>query len=227
MGKRTPATDGWSDRDSALWHTCEIAVDLALGHAPEPRLEIVSVFPSQLAADERYWAAGPYALEDQRARGDGSYRHDSSFFVATGRGGLAATAAVAAFGAGGNARRRRQAQLDAVPRWTWIDGGTLYLSRHGAHMHGAGGVHAWDWPSITAAQMVGPAAVHMFGNSTQGPVSWIVRSDWAELFFLAWAVARHPRHPQLLTGAWLPPGWLARCDEHPYPTRLRTPALQL
>lgn len=227
MTKRKSTTAGWTDRDGALWHTCEIAVDLALREVPEPRLQIVSTFPPQLGRGEQYWAAGPYVLLEQRARGDGSYRHDSGFFFATGRGGLTATAAVAAFSARGNSRRRRQAELDAVPRWTSIDGGTLYLSRYGVHMHSDGGVFPWDWQSITAAQMVGPAAVHISGSSTRGPVSWILRSDWAELLFVAWAVARHPRHPQLLTGAWLPPGWLARCAEHSYPTRLNTPAIQL
>ncbi|MCF6743429.1 hypothetical protein E9529_03915 [Blastococcus sp. KM273128] len=227
MTKRRSTTPEWTDRDSALWHTCEIAVDLAHGTVPAPRLQVVSIFPPMLASDEQYWAAGPYVLHEERARGDGSYVRDSGFFFATGRGGLTATAAVAALRARGNSNRRKQAQMDAIPRWTPIDAGTLYLSRYGFHLHSSGGVWPWDWPSVTAAQMVGPAAVHIFGASTRGPVSWIVQSDWAELLFVAWAIARHPRHPQLLTGGWLPPGWLARCAGHVHPTRLTTPALQL
>ncbi|MGY1620172.1 hypothetical protein ACI797_25820 [Geodermatophilus sp. SYSU D00691] len=225
MSNQQPMSARWTDRDSALWHTCEIAVDLAQGKTPPPRLPVTSIFPPQLGVDERYWAAGPYSLNEQLAAGDGTYMHDSGYFLATGRGGLTATAAVAAARAAGNARRRRQAELAAIPRWTVIDQGTIYLSRYGVHLHGAGGVSPWDWPSITATQMVGPAAVHILGNSTRGPVSWVLQSDWAELLFVAWALTCHRGHPQLITGSWLPPGWLQRCAEYSHPTRLSSPAL--
>src|SRR3954447_12327914 len=211
MSRRKTIEAGWTDRDSALWHTCEIAADLSQRRVPEPRLRVVSNFPPRLGADERYWAAGPFALHEQRPFGDGSYTHDSGFFLATGRAGLTATAAVAAFRAAGNARRRRQAERDAIPRWTQIDCGTVYLSRYGIHLNSPVGVFPWAWSSITAAQMIAPAAVHIFADSTRGPVSWILQSDWAELFFVAWALTCHPQHPQLVTGTWLPPGWLQRC----------------
>jgi hypothetical protein len=211
-------TASWTDRDSALWHTCEIAAELSQGKVPAPRLQVVSNFPPRLGLDEQYWAAGPFTLHEQRPYGDGGYTHDSGYFFATGGGGLTATAAVAAFRAAGNARRRRQAEQDAIPRWTQIDYGTVYLSRYGIHLNSPGGVFPWAWSSITATQMVAPAAVHILADSTRGPVSWVLQSDWAELFFVAWALACHPQHPQLITGAWLPPDWLQR-------TRLSSPAL--
>jgi hypothetical protein len=225
MSKRKAVDAGWTDRDSALWHTCEIAVDLARGRVPAPRLQVTSIFPPRLGADEQYWAAGPYTLNEQRAPGDGTYVHDSGYFFATGRGGLTATAAVAAFRAAGNARRRRQAELAAIPRWTQTDCGTVFVSRYGIHLHNASGVFPWDWSSIAAAQMVAPASVQILGNSTNGPVSWVLQSDWAELLFVAWALACHPRHPQIITGTWLPPGWLQRCAEYAHPVRLGSPAL--
>ena len=39
----------------------------------------------------------------------------------------------------------------------------------------------------------------------------MIRSDWAELLFVLWALVRHPRHPQLGNGGWQPPGWQDRC----------------
>src|SRR4051812_21449328 len=170
MSKRKAMDAGWTNRDSALWHTCEIAVDLARGKVPAPRLQVTSIFPPQLGPDEQYWASGPYTLNEQRTFGDGTYSHDSGYFFATGPGGFTATAAVAAFRAAGNARRRRQAEQDAVSRWTQTDCGTVYVSRYGMHLHNVGGVFPWDWSSITAAQIVGPAAVHILGSSTRGPV---------------------------------------------------------
>ncbi len=91
----------WTGRDSALWETCEIAVDLARGVNPSPRADIVSSFPPQLARDERFWAAGPFLLSEVHPFGDGTYRHNGGFFFATGRGGLTMTAAVAALRATG------------------------------------------------------------------------------------------------------------------------------
>jgi hypothetical protein len=55
--------------------------------------------------------------------------------------------------------------------------------------------------------MAAPAAVQISGEGANGPISWLLSSDWAELIFVSWALARHPRHPQLLSGGWLPPGW--------------------
>lgn len=225
MSKPKTTTAPWTDRDTALWHTCEIAAVLAHGRIPPPRQQVVSIFPPQLAPDEQYWAAGPYLLNEELAPGDGSYVHDSGYFLATGRGGLTATAAVAAFRAAGNARRRRRAEEAAVPRWTPIEHGTVYLSAYGFSLHGPGGVSPWGWPSVTAAQMVAPGAVHLLGASVRGQVSWILQSDWAELLFVAWALARHRQHPQLITGSWLPPGWLQRCAEFSQQTRLASPAL--
>ena len=225
MGKQQVPEARWTDRDRALWHTCEIAVDLAHGRVPPPRMRVASIFPPQLGVDEQYWAAGPYTLNEQRALGDGSYVHDSGYFSATGRGGLMATGAVAAFRAAGNARRRHEAERAAIPRWMPIEHGAVYVSRYGIHLHGPGGIFPWHWSAFTAAQMVGPAAVHVLGSSTRGPVSWILQSDWAELVFVAWAMACHRQHPQLVTGTWLPPGWLQRCATFAQPTRLGSPAL--
>lgn len=82
-----------------------------------------------------------------------------------------------------------------------IDTGMIYVSAYGFYLSGEGGLYPWSWG-----------------------FSWILRSDWAELVFVTWALAVHPRHPQLLTGGWLPPGWLDWAAGHHW-TRLVSPAI--
>jgi len=107
-----------------------------------------------------------------------------------------------------------------------IEHGGLYVSAYGFYLHAARGVFRWPWSAITAAEMVGPAAVHFNGDGERGPISWILRSDWSELVFVLWALPEHPRHPQLRTGAWLPPGWLSWAATQ-YRTRLSTPEIHI
>jgi len=162
------AVSDWNAHDTALWHTCEIAVDLAAGRVPQALREVLAPFPPP-APDRAFWASGTFELMDLRAAGDGSYMRNDGFFFATGPLGLA----------------------------------------------------------LTAAAAVGKAAGNSFqGQSEAGPISWILVSDWAELLFVTWALLFHPRHPQLLSGAWLPPGWLDRCAAHAYRTRLASPRLE-
>lgn len=78
----------------------------------------------------------------------------------------------------------------------------------------------WQWSDLTSATMVGPGSMHLTGRSVNGEVSWLLESDWSELAFILWALERHPAHPQLLGGGWLPPGWVhwAAFHHHPIPT---------
>ncbi|PPK98165.1 hypothetical protein CLV92_102318 [Kineococcus xinjiangensis] len=221
---REPAR-AWSDRDSALWHTCEIAADLAAGAVPQPRLDIATPFPPRFAADERFWAAGPFDLLALRAPEGAPPRGAPRFFLATGAGGLAATAAVALARAAGDARRRAEEERRAAPRWVRVDAGALAVSGCGMYWHTPAALLTWDWGSVTSAEVLEPGAVHLTGEGPAGPGSWILRSDWAELVFVTWALQRHPRHPQLRSGGWLPPGWLSWCATQPYPTRLASAAL--
>lgn len=217
----------WTARDTALWHTCEIAVDLVHGVVPEPRQEVYTAFPPQLGHDERFWASGAFELLEERAAGDGSYVHNSGFFFATGVVGLTATAAFAGARALGNTQRRAAAAQAAVPSWTPVETGNVYVSPLGMHLHTARSVLPWRWSAFTAMQMVGPGAVHVLWNSDSGPISWVLRSDWSELVFVTWAMTHHRRHPQLLNGGWLPPGWFGWASQQSYPLRLSSPAISV
>lgn len=56
--------------------------------------------------------------------------------------------------------------------------------------------------------MIQPAVLHISGNSENGPVSWLLHTQWAELVFITWALTHHPEHPQLPDSEWLPAGWV-------------------
>lgn len=149
--------------------------------------------------------------------GDGTYVHDAGFFFASGRYGAALTAGVAIGRAVGNRSRRRAAADAAVPRWCLVDDGLVHVSDFGFYLQSRRGLLPWGWGAVTSAQLVGPGRLWMSGNSTNGPVQWIVDSDWAVLILTMWARVRHPRHPQFEQGAWIPEGWAARITADGYP----------
>ena len=70
---------------------------------------------------------------------------------------------------------------------------------------------------MTSASMVAPESIHFSGQSSTGPVSYLVSSEWAELIFVLWALVRHPSHPQLIAAGWLPPGWIDHANRHGQP----------
>ena len=210
MDRRPPGL-AWNRHDSAIWHTCDISTSALAGTLNERPL-LSSPFPPQIAVDEQLLAQGPFELLTFHAVGNGSYRRDGGTFFATGRGGLAITAGVAAVRAAANRRRRAAAATDAIPSWRLVDQGTLWISTAGFYLETIRGLFPWGWGSVQSAQLCSPASTLVHGTTDGGPVGWIIRSDWAELIFVLWAFCRHPSHPMLRHGAWLPPGWVERCN---------------
>lgn len=91
------------------------------------------------------------------------------------------------------------------------------MTQYGFYLH-TPHVIAWNWPAVTGMSIAGPGKVHLTGRSSVGPVSWLLHTGWAVLIFLIWALSQYPRHPQLVTGVWLPPGWAAHFSAHsPHP----------
>lgn len=222
MNRRQPGPS-WSQHDAAIWHTVEIASS-TLASTLHERSALSSPFPPNIALDEKLLAHAPFELLSHHMLGDGSYQHRGRPFYATGRGGLAMTVGVGAARAVANRRRSAAAARDAVPRWRLADRGTIWVSTAGFYLETTHGLFPWGWGSVQSVQLCGPASILVHGNADHGPVSWIIRSDWAELTFLLWAFCRHPRHPSLRHGAWLPPGWVDRCTVagfEPPPSALR------
>lgn len=211
-------------RDAVLLYTAQLAELVRVGGDLRAVAEVVGPFPPSLGPDEHFWISAPYGLRKYRSLGDGSW--SAPMFIAGGTG---------AFGAGllagsviGNAsassKARRQAAADAMPRWVLSEQGALYISRYGFYLAGPA-PRPWDWASATSATMVGPGSVHMSVESTRGPIAWIIDSDWSELVFVLWALAQHPAHPQLLSGGWLPPGWIRWAAAHNQPVPSTFPGL--
>lgn len=196
--------------DVAIWHTCQINELLDAG-ASDAWPALRTSFAPVHAPDEHVFANGPFSLYDFGADGDGSYAHDGGFFFATGGVGLALTAGLAAGRAIGNSRRRRAAIRAAQPSWREIDRGQVWVTDHGfSFLTATGQFFSWGFGAISAAHLVGPAALWFSGESVNGPVSWILATDWAELVFTFWCRVRHPHHEQFVNGAWVPPGWRDR-----------------
>jgi hypothetical protein len=203
----------WTNRDEVLHYTCRVAELLIAGADTAGLPELIAPFPTK---GWPLWAAGAFTVYDHVALGDGSWQVSTPFVVGTGAVGVGlAVGSVIA----GNVRRnraQRAAAAAAVPRWVPIGRGTVFLGPHGFYLH-TPQVLFWDWPSITSATLTGPGIVHLTGNAEDGPVSWLLQSEYAELLFVIWALGQHPRHPQL-AGGWLPPGWLEharRCGRAP------------
>lgn len=215
--RNKPPARRWCAHDSALWHTCSIVN--AVHHRDGAGISTIPApFTLQLAPNEAIFHVGAVTtLDEWRAVGDGSYLHTSGFFFATGRGAMTATAAFAGFQAFGNASRRKRAAAQAQPRWTTILQGTVWVGTHGLYLQSADGLFPWDWASIGLSQVTAPGTVLIQGRSDHGHISWLLHSDWAELIFVLWALARNPQNPQLATGSWLPAHWLEWADTNGYP----------
>jgi hypothetical protein len=197
----------WAVRNHALGLTTAIAQRLLGGELPDARFEISTSFPPAVALDERFWASGPYRLQDYQAVGDGSYYSSTTIVGGTGLLGMTLLGATAIGSAAANRRRRDAAARDMVPRWVDVDSGLITIGSRALYLHSAAGLAPWSWQAVASADMVAPGHLHFSGQTGYGTVSWIVISDWAELAFVAWAAARHPRHRQIMDGSWFPGGW--------------------
>ena len=213
MANRPDPSRRWLPADSALWQTCKLVSEINERRVPE--LRTPTMFPLQ--ANEIAFATGPASVESFYAPGDGLYNTSSTVFAGTGKFGLAMGAASLAGSAIGNASRRARAISDATPMWRPIFQGSVVVSNMGFYLLDAAHKLDWDWESIDLMQVVGFTAVELQGQSTQGPIRWRITSDWAELIFVLWAMARHPQHPQLLDQSWVPRGWAQWAAAQGYP----------
>lgn len=222
-----PARGTWTERDSILWQTCAWVAAAVGGQEVVPRGTVLTNFAPQGGPDDVLLCAGPFERLTFRALGNGTYDHNGGFFFATGRLGIAVSAGVLlARGLTNHARRTSAAQA-AVPRWVVEEQGTFTVGTRGFHLSNSSGVFYWGWGAITSITITGPGYFEMFGESTNGPVHWTFATPWAELIFALWALTCHPRHPQLVTGQWLPSGFLQWVAQHGYEPPLAGPSIQL
>ena len=212
---KNPQTRGrsWLPADSALWQTCKIVADINARRVPE--LRTTTLFP--LRANEIAFASGPVTVDSFYAVGDGSYSTSSTVMAGTGMFGLALGAATLAGSAIGNASRRSRAAADATATWRPIVQGSVVVSSEGFYLLDATQKLDWDWASIDMMQVTAFTSIVLQGRSTNGPITWRIHSDWAELIFVLWAMSRHPQHPQLADQSWIPQGWAEWATAQGYP----------
>jgi len=202
-----------TDHDEAIRDTLAILAAVRAGRIDElPRWG--SPFPPSLGPDEHLLAGGRCSRLAFRPAGDGQYRKSSGLFLATGVWGIAATLAVAGAQVVTNSRRKAAAAAESVPRWVVEDQGGLWVSSHGLYLLTARGLMTFGWDSFAAADLIGPRALTASWAGPHGPTMIGFECDWSELAFALWALARHPEHPRLAGGAWIPEGWREREAGH-------------
>lgn len=192
--------------DSALWTTCKIVSALRRREIPDVR--VATLFP--LNENEIAFAEGPVHVDEFTTAGNGSYVTRTTFVGGTGLFGLALGAATLGASAAGNASRRAAAQAAATAQWRPVVQGSVVVTSRGFYLLDQKGKYDWDWGSIDLMQVAGFTSLVMQGRTSTGrQLAWRISSDWSELIFVLWAMARHPEHPQLLDGSWIPEGWAA------------------
>lgn len=191
----TPRRRAWTDADSALWHTARILRSVAAGRLPEERVAtLFALRPGEVA-----FVAATFQLDSMRPLRDG------------GSAPYATPASASASDTLGLAR---------AGTWRPDFGGALTVTNLGFYLVTPAGTFWWDWASIDLMQVTAFNTVVLQGRSDRGVVTWRIYSLWAELIFVLWAQARHPNHPQLADGGWLPEHWAEWAARQGYPPPL-------
>ena len=195
--------------------------DTLQGRVPEHQLPtLFPLWPGEVAL-----AAGALVADSFRPGGGGSRPRSVPIVLGAGPVGLALAVGSLAARAASNATRLSQAAADAHPAWRPDFAGTIFVTTHGFVIQTAAGLQHWAWESVDLMQVTGFNSAILQGRSDTGPVTWRLTSEWTELVFALWALARHPSHPQLLDGSWLPANWLPWATAQGYRPHLDRPEL--
>jgi hypothetical protein len=154
--------------------------------------------------DEHLYAAGAYTLHWWGTLGDGSWSTSSFIAGGTGAVGMGMLVGSAIGNYNSRNRARRQAAANAALAWRPVDTGQVHVSDYGIYLtRGHHGIRRYRWTSITEADLHQPGVVFYNANTTDGPVQYLLRSDWAELIFAFWCLARNPNHPRFIADTWI------------------------
>ncbi len=199
----------WSAHESALWWTCNVVRDLTRsGRLPAP---IPVAFAKQLGQDEFVYQWGSYDRSWFGAAGSADYRE--SWLVAGGLSPMGMRMGVLTLGASAilNARRRARAEQAATPQWRPEGSGTIYISTHGYYLASANGFHPFASHQVMTASLVQPGVIaYDLAMADGSPQRFAMRTIWAELIFVTWALRHCASHPQLQNLGWLPDEFMER-----------------
>ena len=210
MGK--PETLMMTNTDMARWIACDTYRRLHARESLEPVAGVQQTLRPRFSDTEQMLATGPHELFECSPTGDGSYRpHNSGWWIVTGIlffPALIVWIIVAMVNDHRNSVDQKEAWQAAQPHWHLVETGQVTVSTHGLYLETSTGVSPWDWEAFDSVTMQGESAVLLRGQSTTGSVSWILRSDWAELVFVLWAAAVHPTHPQYQANSFVTTEWV-------------------
>jgi len=200
----------WDTSDRAKTLTFSVYERLINGQPLQPVAPARTVIRPKHSVDEMMLASGQFELLEFSAVGDGTYYQHTGFAVGNPlfMGAFFGAQAIA------NANNRRAAERAATPQWHVIEQGILTVSDYGFYLETQASLWDWDWGSIDSLEVIAESNSLMRGQSTKGPVTWIIHSDWAELVFVLWAAAVHPAHPQFRSASFLSAECAARASAH-------------
>lgn len=207
--------DSWTDRDSVLYATCEIALSAMRGRLHD-RPMLAHDFVLQFSPHERLLASGQYDLHWWGSAGDGSYQSRTTIVGGGGGLGIGLLGATALASAAGNASRRSQAAMAAMDAWRPVDVGVVHITDFGFYVHGSAGFRAFAWSHIVQGDVTHETVFQFSAQTTQGTQQFRIPSDWSELVFFLWATTMDPSHPRLVGKAWLDPAFFDKCRRHGY-----------
>lgn len=222
MVKRKPLPQAdpasWTHRDSVLFASCQIIADLRAGRIAS-RPQLAHTFTLSLGGDnERLLASGNYLLDWWGRTGNGSYSTSSFIAGGTGALGIGLLAATAISSSSRNSAARSNAAAAATVMWP------ARRRQHRSH-HELRLLPHRRTPRIPLIRMgldhegdLDYQGMFRFqANMRTGTTEqFMIRSDWAELIFVCWTLARNQGHPRLQANTWLGPAFIDKCRRHQY-----------
>ncbi|MEV0981989.1 hypothetical protein [Streptomyces sp. NPDC049915] len=203
-----PPYQAWTQLDEHLWHTCAILADWVADRLHlRPRIAT----PAPLSQGELPLAVGHSERMTWQAVGNGTYNHTSVFAFGSPAFVLGSLAGAAV----GNASRRRAAQDAARPRWVHSGMGYLTVTTLGFHFsHPQAGMRV-HYAGLDSIDLIAPdlCQVAFHDQFDNRPLLAQLRTPWASLLFVLAALSTFPSHPRLVSGGWLPPGFMIRCAQ--------------
>ncbi|MGQ4527561.1 hypothetical protein ACUH9Y_07635 [Dermabacteraceae bacterium P13115] len=194
----------WTSADTALWNTLVFQQKLEAGLlVTREDWRLSDVHPTRpklgTAGEEIMIASGGMVQYWWGAIGDGQYDeyinpvHASTIALNNKGIQLAAAGFAAEFLV--NAKRMKNAQDAATPRWRQAASGTITVSTHGYYIDSldVNGVLAVPFDNIDQIKWLGQGWLELVFDTAECPFR--LNTDWAELILVLWAKRFFPDHP--------------------------------
>jgi hypothetical protein len=174
----------WTSADDALVETISILADAAGGRLGG-RPGVQSLDPLIAPADEIVLVDGVYSLSGALVPCDGLFEDAEDA------------------GDVWSGPRRR------------IPEGRVHVSSHGFYLRTRSQLTAFPWSQVRSVTLGERSTIQVAASAMAGyPVTFTLRSPWAELMFGLWCLGWRPQYAWFRLGNWLPPGWRWHAEAH-------------